>query len=250
MSVKEEVKGFGLLEPKDVMSFATQRGLSPLVYVEWRPERKRIGQTAGWEVFGPNDGYKFFQVSRPHNKSGMLAVAQTWAYQRYGVREWARLQGMPGVYFPKTITDVVRHALRSTRTGGEDSTRRGRQRDESALRHQILLALASLCEEGITWAEASELFDCHHGVSSGQLSVLHEDGRLARLVERRNGKHIYVLPAYVKDRPTQPYGIEKNRLTEAESAALSRIKIDLTRGIRSTPLDVRLLVEAVERITS
>ena len=67
---------------------------------------------------------------------------------------------------------------------------------------QTLLDLASAGIRGLTWKELGELHGWHAGQSSGCLSVLHLEGMVARLTERRNRCSIYVLPAFVNGRVT------------------------------------------------
>ena len=67
---------------------------------------------------------------------------------------------------------------------------------------QTLLSLGAAGVNGLTWKELSEITGWHHGQSSGCLSVLHLEGMVARLKDRRNRCSIYVLPAFVTGRKT------------------------------------------------
>lgn len=69
-----------------------------------------------------------------------------------------------------------------------------------------LFALFRAEEEGLTWQELGDAMDWHHGTSSGCLSVLHKDGRIARLSDRRNRCKIYVHPDFVAGRAVEPHG--------------------------------------------
>lgn len=62
---------------------------------------------------------------------------------------------------------------------------------------------------GVTVAEVRERLDMHHGQASSALSLLHQEGRLRRLEERRERCSVYVVPGSVHDRPTVPYGRRK-----------------------------------------
>lgn len=62
---------------------------------------------------------------------------------------------------------------------------------------------------GATWKEVSDVFDWHHGTSSGVLSTLHKTNSIARLTTRRNRCKVYVLPEYVGDSPTESQGRAK-----------------------------------------
>lgn len=62
---------------------------------------------------------------------------------------------------------------------------------------------------GATWKEVSDVFDWHHGTSSGILSTLHKTNSIARLTTRRNRCKVYVLPEYVGDSATESQGRAK-----------------------------------------
>ena len=53
---------------------------------------------------------------------------------------------------------------------------------------------------GLTWKELSEIENIHAGQSSGVLSVLHKEGFIVRLKEKRNRCSIYVAPDYIRGR--------------------------------------------------
>jgi hypothetical protein len=67
---------------------------------------------------------------------------------------------------------------------------------------QTLVALGAAGIRGLTWKDLSEITGWHHGQSSGCLSVLHLEGMVCRLTERRNRCSIYVLPPFVDGRET------------------------------------------------
>lgn len=94
---------------------------------------------------------------------------------------------------------------------GTDSSKERADRDDafgSTKKRQeyILNLLKSRGEEGATWKEVSALSMMHHGQSSGALSVLHKDGEIARLTEKRDRCRVYVLPEYVHGRETDTQG--------------------------------------------
>lgn len=62
---------------------------------------------------------------------------------------------------------------------------------------------------GLTVWELREIANLHHGQASSVLSTLHKAGLIARLTERRNRCHVYVLNEYVGDRETQAHGRRK-----------------------------------------
>ena len=70
----------------------------------------------------------------------------------------------------------------------------------------IMNLLITRGEEGATWREISNLTLWHHGTTSGALSVLHKEGRIDRLTERRNRCRVYVHPRYINGRNTDSQG--------------------------------------------
>jgi DNA-binding MarR family transcriptional regulator len=69
----------------------------------------------------------------------------------------------------------------------EDNDGTTKSRQKEALRN----ILASK-DYGMTWKELADLTGWHHGQASGVLSVLHKEGLLERLTERRGKCSIYV----------------------------------------------------------
>jgi len=64
---------------------------------------------------------------------------------------------------------------------------------------------------GLTWKELGEIENIHAGQSSGVLSVLHKEGLVVRLKERRNRCSIYVAPIYVKEREVSPRNFNSSK---------------------------------------
>jgi outer membrane protein OmpA-like peptidoglycan-associated protein len=87
------------------------------------------------------------------------------------------------------------------RADNADRSGRTKNRQETVLRH--LSARRGL---GATWRDIADLEGWHHGTASGTLSVLHKTQHIDRLTEQRDRCKIYVLPEYVADRTTEPYG--------------------------------------------
>lgn len=59
---------------------------------------------------------------------------------------------------------------------------------------------------GATWKDIADRTGWHHGTTSGALSVLHKNGKIARLTQKRDKCRIYVLPEYVYGRETDEQG--------------------------------------------
>jgi hypothetical protein len=117
----------------------------------------------------------------------------------------------PGLAFPGTFP----YAGTSGYAAGSDTSEdRAREDDESGAttrRQRAVLALVGNAQDtGLTWAELADLGGWHHGQASGALSALHKSGLVAMLTDRRQRSHVYVLPAYVADRPTQPHGSNRH----------------------------------------
>jgi len=69
-----------------------------------------------------------------------------------------------------------------------------------------LKAINNLGTFGITWKELSEITRWHHGLSSGVLSILHKEGIISRLLEKRGKCRIYVANHKVDGRETDSQG--------------------------------------------
>lgn len=95
-------------------------------------------------------------------------------------------------------------------SGSSTSRDRAEAADGSGeTRNRQLLVLLSLIKrgpEGMTWRELADLTGWHHGTASGALSVLHKEGRIARLSIKRQRCKVYVLPEDVHGRVTEPHG--------------------------------------------
>jgi DNA-binding MarR family transcriptional regulator len=89
-------------------------------------------------------------------------------------------------------------------SGSETSKERAKQADKDGTtykRQKITLDYIKYYENyGVTWKELSDLTGWHHGSASGVLSVLHKEGYIVRLKDRRNKCAIYVHPVYLQER--------------------------------------------------
>ena len=88
---------------------------------------------------------------------------------------------------------------------GTDTSRERAVSDDSSGRTSARLnmtvqALAGVGSQGMTWKELSDVTGWHHGQASGALTVLHKNGRVVRLLEKRNRCRVYVLPDFVDGR--------------------------------------------------
>lgn len=90
---------------------------------------------------------------------------------------------------------------------GTTSERQRRVLSDLAERHDIYIPVGWVGQhKGLTWKELARITGWHHGQASGALSVLHKEGLIARLTERRDRCFVYVLPEHVGDRETQDQG--------------------------------------------
>ncbi len=87
----------------------------------------------------------------------------------------------------------------------------------------VLINAGRAGEKGITVAELRDS-KLHHGRISGSLSSLHKVGRLARLTETRDKCKVYVLPEYVRGRPTEPFGRRQRKASGEVTDAAKRVE--------------------------
>jgi len=95
-------------------------------------------------------------------------------------------------------------------SGSETSRERALDNDSSGQtktnQNRTLRYLQEAGHAGLTWKELADLTDWHHGTSSGVLSVLHKEGIIYRLLEKRNRCKVYVHPDYRNGREHEPQG--------------------------------------------
>ncbi len=73
----------------------------------------------------------------------------------------------------------------------------------TTLRQRISLhRVSTQGARGLTWKELGEIENWHAGQSSASLSVLHKEGFIYRLKEKRNRCSIYVTEEYINGRET------------------------------------------------
>ncbi len=112
-------------------------------------------------------------------------------------------------------------------SGSDTSEERARQQDAdgttSERQRRTRSVIAATGGAGCTWKELSDVTGWHHGESSGALSVMHKEGVLARLTERRNRCAVYVLPEHVNGRETALHGRRRAEPAEVIPADLDAI---------------------------
>ena len=81
-------------------------------------------------------------------------------------------------------------------SGSESSRDRAIQEDQDGTtkgRQNVVLRMINASKTyGMTWKELAEETGWHHGQASGVLSVLHKEGLIERLTERRGKCAIYI----------------------------------------------------------
>jgi hypothetical protein len=113
---------------------------------------------------------------------------------------------------------------------GSDTSRERAERDDRSGRtqhrqRQVLDLLAQRGTVGLTYKELCGFTDWHHGQASGALSVLHKEGRIARLTIRRDRCLVYVHPGYTQGRAT----------TEATETATHILMTAMAETLRQWP---------------
>jgi len=136
---------------------------------------------------------------------------------------------------------------------GSSTSRERAERDDadgttSDRQLRTLVHLEHLGAVGVTWGELASAQGWHHGQASGVLSVLHKEGRICRLTERRNRCAIYVLPDKVYGRETAPHASARKGMTDAEREAVARFRQVLTRGGTIRADDARHLSSILARL--
>lgn len=95
-------------------------------------------------------------------------------------------------------------------SGSDTSRERAVNRDTTGITARSQAAVMRMVRAagpaGVTWQELSNVTGWHHGTASGALSVLHKEGLLARLSERRNRCKVYVTPENLAGRDCEPHG--------------------------------------------
>lgn len=117
-------------------------------------------------------------------------------------------------------------------TTGHSGTDTSRAQAEDMPKHGraqawVLRSAANLGEQGVTIVDLRSWFDdMHHGTLSSALTNLHRAGRLARLTEKRDRCHIYVLPEYAAGRATEPPTVAAPRVDPAAVEQTMREEYD------------------------
>lgn len=138
----------------------------------------------------------------------------------------------------------------TTGHSGTDTSREQAKSGKARLaQSQVMDSMRLYAERGRTVAELrTAMPDYHHGSISSALTNLHRAGILARLVEKRDRCHVYVLADCVNGRPVQPPGrVRAGREkagAQSQPAQTEAQTADLERRIRDT--DTALAAMATE----
>jgi len=128
---------------------------------------------------------------------------------------------------------VLPYAGTSGYSGSSTSEERARRDDGNGRTRErqqtVITALNNSGPHGLTWKELAHRYNWHHGQASGALSVLHKEGLICRLSERRDRCKVYVTPEYVYDRQTEKHGgsIQGRSRKQQEACMLSERQADI-----------------------
>lgn len=146
-------------------------------------------------------------------------------------------------------------------SGSETSHERAVEEDANGTTRErqvrTLRLLAARQGHGLTVKDLREATGWHHGQASSALSVLHKEGQIARLKERRDRCAIYTLHMYVGERETAEPGRNRGRvqpLNHTDDAVLRRVRfttrIDRDSGDKSSLLwhsDIEHLLAMIDK---
>lgn len=115
---------------------------------------------------------------------------------------------------------VLPYAGTSGWSGSPTSLERALKNDSSGAtgknQELFMCDLTVVGERGLTSREWGLMHDLEHQIYSSTPSQLHKAGLIVRLVQKRNGHQVYVLPEFVDGRQTQAHGRNKpNKALEA-----------------------------------
>ena len=132
---------------------------------------------------------------------------------------------------------------------GSDASRERVEREDSngttsERQRRTLGYVQTMGYEGLTVADLRDLTNWHHGQASAALSVLHKEGKVERLAEKRDRCQVYVLPEYVNGRETRSYRRNKPK-EDPNKEAIARVQrvVDHAHKYGSKVV----LVSAIER---
>lgn len=132
-----------------------------------------------------------------------------------------------------------------------------RREDYTERQAEVYRHMRSMGSNGITVKELRNATGWHHGQASGALSLMHKQGKIARLTEKVDHCKVYVLHEDVQGRDTEPYGrkpadeVEAGDLVaEAYETAAERLRTRMSKAHpRYSPglSDAANVLEAVAR---
>lgn len=148
-------------------------------------------------------------------------------------------------------TPALPYAGTSGYSGSDTSRERAETADaDGATEDRQALTLRSLAGRhgtGMTWKELGVARGWHHGQASGTLSVLHKEGRIARLAEERRDRcAVYVHPDYVAGRPVARHG-RQSPLDDALREWLTRGPDRWSPAMRDPMAFVKVMMEVTGR---
>jgi hypothetical protein len=88
----------------------------------------------------------------------------------------------------------------------ERATRRARNGRAEAIQQQVWDMLTAAGPDGVIYTEVRDKLGVNSNIANPALSVLHKDGRIAKLSDKRDGCGIYVHIAHINGREVVPHG--------------------------------------------
>lgn len=156
------------------------------------------------------------------------------------------------------------YGVKGSGHSGSDTSRERQQREDAdgttAWRQEAVREAVRMGRSGgKTCGELEREMNAGHGAISAALSVLHRDGTLVRLTERRNRQQVYVMPGYASaDRERAPFRprFNVNRLDAADILLMeAEVREAFTReaaeatGTPPSRLAVRAVLDVIRGMT-
>lgn len=159
------------------------------------------------------------------------------------VNQWIERHSSPLAGLP-----VLPYAGTSGYSGSDTSEERARTEDANGTTSERQTRLLRILEQkghaGETVLELRQATGWHHGRASAVLSVLHKEGLIERLSERRERCKVYVVPEFVDGRETEQHGRKTSQ--DADKLAAIQEYLDRWKG-HASPI-IRVITEDVQNI--
>jgi hypothetical protein len=178
-----------------------------------------------WRMLRPGDSPTDMTVRHYHDDGRMCRFSNrlgVWVFE--GHKQCLRSHGAPSKGWVRAQGQVLPYpepggGATQGHSGSETSRERAVEdvSTGTAVERQrwLLQRLGTLGAHGITVAELRAQSNWHHGQASSVLSVLHKEGRIARLTETRARCKVYVRADFVEGRDIEGHGRRQSGNQEA-----------------------------------